>query len=123
MQVQLQNQPKNLATAKQVSIDTAMQYCEVKMGGLAIQHPCAGMNSHVPSLARFPCERGGRRGNGVEMRKKIHPRLTFAREGGRGAREMEDRVAPLKREEDLAREVKEAEIHLRLTFAHEGGGK
>jgi hypothetical protein len=57
------------------------------------------------------------------MRKKIHPRLTFAREGGGGAREMEDRVAPLKREEDLAREVKEAEIHLRLAFAHEGGGK
>jgi len=32
----LRNQPKNLATAKQVSIDTAMQYCEVRMGGLAI---------------------------------------------------------------------------------------
>ena len=41
----LQNQPKYLAIAKQVSIDTAMQYCEVRMGGLTILHHLSSVES------------------------------------------------------------------------------
>ena len=39
------------------------------------------------------------------------------------AREVRGRAAPLKCEENLAREVEEAEIHLQLAFAHKGGGR
>jgi len=35
----LQNQMKNLATAVQVSIDTAVQHCEVKFGGWKLGYP------------------------------------------------------------------------------------
>ena len=39
------------------------------------------------------------------------------------AREVRGGAAPLKCEENLAREVEEAEIHLQLAFAHKGGGR
>jgi len=56
----LQNQPKNLATAKQVSIDTAMQYCEVRMGGLAIlpnreRRQCSSIKYQVCDMVRHRC--------------------------------------------------------------------
>ena len=47
-QICFQNQMKNLATAVQVSIDTAMQHCEVKFSGRELgyrrrhSHSCSG---------------------------------------------------------------------------------
>ena len=49
----LQNQPKNLAIAKQVSIDTAMQYCEVRMGGLTILHHLSSAESRASTMQQY----------------------------------------------------------------------
>jgi len=56
----LQNQPKNLATAKQVPIDTAMRYCEVRMGGLVIlpnreRRQCSSTQYRVCDMVRHRC--------------------------------------------------------------------
>ena len=74
----LQDQPENLATAKQVSIDTAMQYCEVRVGCEGGGRCGNGINN--PPLAHF-CTRG--RWRSLEE-AEIHLQLAFAREGGGG---------------------------------------
>jgi len=60
LRVHSPKQPKNLATAKQVPIDTAMQYCEVRMGGLAIlpnreRRQCSSTQYRVCDMVRHRC--------------------------------------------------------------------